>query len=104
MTEEELQDKILELKYDKIAIQVMRPLEVLGFSCAALFDYKFVKDIYELGYVLHIDYFNLPSSKVDLCFLFISISSFACVRYVKEMLKEDGLDENQDYVIVNICW
>lgn len=26
------------------------------------------------------------------------------VDLVKEMLKEDGLDENQDYVIVNICW
>ena len=26
------------------------------------------------------------------------------VALVKEMLKEDGLDENQDYVIVNICW
>lgn len=84
------------------------------FTVEPTIDYQTIRDEFErkYGYRVNVletcfgDWYTNDSSQT-LCLDIDEDSEedfIKIVDLVKEMLKEDGLDENQDYVIVNICW
>ena len=84
------------------------------FTVEPTIDYQTIRDEFKMkyGYSVNVletcfgDWYTNDSSQT-LCLDIDDDSEedfIKIVDLVKEMLKEDGLDENQDYVIVNICW